>query len=57
MVRHEAAEALSVLGGDDAYAVLRQFVNDERKEVSETCQVRRVTDRRDPTVLDDEALF
>lgn len=41
MVRHEAAEALSVLGGDESYAVLREFVTDERKEVSETCQVSR----------------
>jgi deoxyhypusine monooxygenase len=39
MVRHEAAEALSVLGGEQAFAVLREYVTDERKEVSETCQI------------------
>jgi len=39
MVRHEAAEALGGLGGDDARQVLLQFVNSEIPEVRDTCVI------------------
>lgn len=39
IVRHEAAEALGAIGGDDVLEILLQFTNDERPEVAETCQI------------------
>tara|TARA_B100000459_G_scaffold67415_1_gene37221 strand:- start:1289 stop:1777 length:489 start_codon:yes stop_codon:yes gene_type:complete len=39
MVRHEAAEALGAIGNPDAKPVLKQFLDDENIEVSESCEV------------------
>lgn len=39
MVRHEAGEALGAVGAAESLAVLEEFENDPRPEVSETCRL------------------
>lgn len=39
IVRHEAAEALGAIGGDDVLSVLEEFSSDPVPEVSETCKL------------------
>lgn len=39
MVRHEAAEALGAIGGDEVAAVLRDFHEDAEVVVQESCEV------------------
>jgi len=39
IVRHEAAEALGAIGGNDVLSVLEQFAEDPVPEVSETCKL------------------
>jgi len=39
MVRHEAAEALGAVGGDDVAAVLKEFQSDPDRIVKESCDV------------------
>ncbi|CAM9139669.1 unnamed protein product [Phaeothamnion confervicola] len=39
MVRHEAAEALGAIGGDDAAMLLREFQEDDVAVVKESCDV------------------
>ena len=39
MVRHEAAEALGAVGGDDVDAILKGFVGDADRIVKESCDV------------------
>eukprot|EP00604_Paraphysomonas_vestita_P004214 CAMPEP_0174822442 /NCGR_PEP_ID=MMETSP1107-20130205/15768_1 /TAXON_ID=36770 /ORGANISM="Paraphysomonas vestita, Strain GFlagA" /LENGTH=248 /DNA_ID=CAMNT_0016041315 /DNA_START=39 /DNA_END=781 /DNA_ORIENTATION=+ len=39
LVRHESGEALGALGSLDYLPILQQFVNHERPEIAETCQI------------------
>lgn len=39
MVRHEAAEALGAIGGEEAERLLKYFGQDEVEAVKESCQV------------------
>ncbi|KAF8475686.1 armadillo-type protein [Kalaharituber pfeilii] len=39
MVRHEAGEALGALGHVDSLPLLRKFLDDEKLEVRETCEI------------------
>jgi len=39
IVRHEAAEALAAIGGNDALQLVKDFSNDPVQEVRETCQL------------------
>ncbi|OWZ61337.1 deoxyhypusine hydroxylase [Cryptococcus neoformans] len=39
MVRHEAAEALGAIGAEESLPILRKYMQDENREVRETCEV------------------
>ncbi len=39
MVRHEAAEALGAIGGEEVESLLSQFADDEEIVVKESCDV------------------
>lgn len=39
IVRHEAAEALAAIGGEEAFAWVKKYANDSSEEVRETCQL------------------
>ena len=39
MVRHEAAEAMGAIGDQVVRGTLEKFLNDENREVSESCEV------------------
>jgi len=39
IVRHEAAEALAAIGGEEAMAWVRQYTQDPAQEVAETCEL------------------
>ena len=39
IVRHEAAEALAAIGGEEVEATMRKYSEDEVVEVRETCQL------------------
>ncbi|CAM9229126.1 unnamed protein product [Ascophyllum nodosum] len=39
MVRHEAAEALGAIGGEEAKRLLKAFMDDDSKAVKESCEV------------------
>ncbi|WVQ79672.1 deoxyhypusine hydroxylase [Cryptococcus sp. DSM 104549] len=39
MVRHEAAEALGAIGAAESLPILRKYMEDENREVRETCEV------------------
>lgn len=39
MVRHEAAEALGALSSESSLPLLRKYMQDESREVRETCEV------------------
>ncbi|WVN87701.1 deoxyhypusine hydroxylase [Cryptococcus depauperatus CBS 7841] len=39
MVRHEAAEALGAIGAGESLPILRKYMNDESREVRETCEI------------------
>lgn len=39
MVRHECAEALGAIATDDCYNILRQYLNDQKVVVQESCEV------------------
>lgn len=39
MVRHEAAEALGAIGGEEAERLLRDFKDDKVDAVKESCEV------------------
>lgn len=39
MVRHEAAEALGAIGGEEATSALKSFHEDEEVVVQESCEV------------------
>ena len=39
MVRHEAAEAMGAISSVQSMPILKEFLNDERREVRETCEI------------------
>lgn len=39
MVRHEAAEAMGAISSIQSIPVLKEFLNDEKREVRETCEI------------------
>jgi len=39
MVRHEAAEAMGAISSVQSIPTLKEFLNDERQEVRETCEI------------------
>ncbi|KAL4132436.1 hypothetical protein QTP88_009587 [Uroleucon formosanum] len=39
MVRHECAEALGAIATDDCYNILKQYINDQKVVVKESCEV------------------
>ena len=39
MVRHEAAEAMGAISSVKSIPTLKEFLNDERQEVRETCEI------------------
>ncbi|XP_022180734.1 deoxyhypusine hydroxylase [Myzus persicae] len=39
MVRHECAEALGAIATDDCYDILKQYINDQKVVVKESCEV------------------
>lgn len=39
MVRHECAEALGAIATDDCYNILKQYANDQKVVVKESCEV------------------
>lgn len=39
MVRHECAEALGAIATDECYDILKQFSNDQKVVVKESCEV------------------
>ena len=39
MVRHEAAEAMGAISSVQSIPILKEFMNDERREVRETCEI------------------
>jgi hypothetical protein len=39
MVRHEAAEAMGAISSAQSIPTLKEFLNDERQEVRETCEI------------------
>ena len=39
MVRHEAAEAMGAISSVHSIPILKEFLNDERREVRETCEI------------------
>ena len=39
MVRHEAAEAMGAISSMQSIPTLKEFLNDERRGVRETCEI------------------
>lgn len=39
MVRHECAEALGAIATDECYDILKQYVNDQKTVVKESCEI------------------
>lgn len=39
MVRHECAEALGAIATDECYAILKQYLSDQKIVVKESCEV------------------
>eukprot|EP00761_Pharyngomonas_kirbyi_P001891 gb/GECH01001895.1/.p1 GENE.gb/GECH01001895.1/~~gb/GECH01001895.1/.p1 ORF type:complete len:315 (+),score=73.78 gb/GECH01001895.1/:1-945(+) len=62
MVRHEAAEALGAIGSPDSIQTLEKYLQDELREVRETCEIaidriRYMQEQKDTSLNNDNSIY